>query len=208
MFGNRETIDESSCSMIDESHYEVIDDIKEEKRKGTHAGHLCDEGTFHERYDKWTGSTYNRTPRSTAYPSPDSNQTMEYPQPTQQMSAPAQQQPRMQTTVINGRTYERPAGPDTKNPVSGKALAIFLVLLLFGIMLLCSGSPITLIIAIFMGVMIMKASAKGPGTETDKKVNALTALAVVLIIFSAIFSCTGLALLKNFGEFFNEIKET
>lgn len=206
MFGNRETIDESSYRMIDESDTDIVDDIKDEKRYGSHAGHLCDEGDFHERYDKWSGGAYNRTPQSNVYPSPTAQQTMQYPQPTQQMSAPAQPERQMQRTVVNGRTYERPADPNAKPTASPKATALFMVLLMVGLLSLCSGSPLTLIVSIFMGVMILKTSAKGPSTETDKKVNALTAVAIVVIIFSGVLSCAGISALKTIAELFKEIE--
>ena len=125
---------------------------------------------------------------------------------TQQMSAPAQPERQVQRTVVNGRTYERPADPNAKPTASPKATALFMVLIMVGLLSLCSGSPLTLIVSIFMGVMILKTSAKGPSTETDKKVNALTAVAIVVIIFSGVLSCAGISALKSIAELFKEIE--
>lgn len=189
MFGERHTIDESSCDMIDEMDYDTVDDIKDAKRYGSHAYHLCDEGQEHEWTDRQMSSAYNTTPRtSPVYQQTDSQNTSPYPKPVMRQYTPqaAPRQTRnVQTTVVNGRTFERPAEAPQSSTAQAKAAKAFITFIVIGIVGACLFSPILIIVCLIMGFMILGSVSKCTDDDMEplnKMIKKTVAILVIIII--------------------------
>ncbi|MBR6069245.1 MAG: hypothetical protein IKP78_01450 [Ruminococcus sp.] len=198
MFGNREMIDESSCNVIDEMDYDVVDDIRDEKRRGaSHAGHLCEEGQYHETVDRQASAAYNTTPRTSSYPKPAQQtpprNTSPYPKPQMKQytpqAAPRQERP-VQSTIFNGRTYDRPAETPTLSPAQQKANRAFVVLMIVGIAGSCVSSFLLLPVCVVLGIMIQGAVRKCEGDDVAP-VNRMIAVSVCIVIFAFVFIIAG-----------------
>lgn len=196
MFGNRDMIDESSSRMIDESDYTMIDDIKEERRRGpSHYNdisnsHLCEEGGSHDRTDRQASASYNRTPNERAY-TPPNRQYVRPAQPRQPYVQP-QQRP-VQTTVVNGRTYQRPVQqqPSPKAQTSAKASAAIMTLIFLCIVSGCLSLAPVLITCIIMIVLISKAASKTDEDGNNPKLQKLIPAAFIIVIIVFILSIAG-----------------
>ena len=213
MLGDRQMIDESSCDMIDEMDYDVVDDIRDEKRRGgSHAGHLCDDGQLHDYTDRQAASAYNTTPR-TSYPQParqaPAKSTAPYPKPAMQQynpqAAPRQERP-VQTTVVNGRTYDRPAETPTASPAQQKATKWFLAFIVIGIASSCIGTILMFPICIVLGIMIMKSVKKCEGDDTAP-VNRAIAAAICIAFFSFVALFAGNTVFTKFIELLSETSD-
>ena len=206
-------IDESSFDMIDEMDYDVVDDIRDEKRSGTHAGHLCDEGQFHEYVDRQASAAYNTTPRTSPYPQPPrqpaAKSTAPYPKPHMQQytpqAAPRQERP-VQTTVVNGRTYDRPAETPKISPAQQKATKWFTAFIIIGLASSCLGSFLMLPICIVLALMIMGSVKKCEGDDTAP-VNRMAAAAICIAVFAFIAIIAGKTAFTMFSELFNETSD-
>ena len=213
MFGERRMIDESSSGMIDEMDYDVVDDIRDEKRRGAHAGHLCDEGQLHEYTDRQSSAAYNTTPRTSSYPQPARQpapkSTAPYPKPHMQQytpqAAPRQERP-VQTTVVNGRTYDRPAETPKISPAQQKASKWFVAFIIIGFASSCLGSFLMLPVCIVLGLMIMGSVKKCEGDDTAP-VNRTAVAAVCIVIFAFIAIIAGKTAFSMFSELFNETSD-
>ena len=229
MFGNREMIDESSSNVIDEMDYGMVDDIKEEKRRGAnHAGHLCDEGQSHETIDRRLNSAYNTTPRTgssqqapsrstSPYPQPSQRSTSPYPKPAQNSSSPypkpvmqqytpdfstIEQRP-VQTTVVNGRTYERPADTPVQTAAMKKASKILAILLVIGFVGSCFTSFLMVPVCVVLGLKVMSTAKKCKGDDTYP-VDRLIPTIVVVILITFVLSCAGTSGIKYLLDFLTE----
>ena len=189
MFGERKMIYESSCEMIDEMDTDIVDDIRDEKRRSVYsASHLCDEGHSHDSTDRRISAAYNNTPRTSPYPQPKQQtaprNTSAYPAPKMTQYTPQastlQEHP-VERTVVNGRTYERPTETKTQTPAQSKAAKAFLVFAIIGIFLSCFGSVLMFPICIVLGMYIVGSAKKCEGDDTSK-VNQAIALSVIAII--------------------------
>ena len=207
MFGNRDMIDESSSRMIDESDYTMIDDIKEERRLGSSHyyemsnSHLCEEGGSHDRSDRQASASYNRTPNEKAYTPPNRQYVrpaQPYVQPRQGYAQP-QQRP-IQTTVVNGRTYQRPVQQPQKGQASSKASAAIVTLIFLCIVFGCLGFVPVLITCIIMIVLISKAASKTDEDGNNPKLQKLIPAAFAIVIAVLILSIAGSLLLAVMSE--------
>jgi hypothetical protein len=214
MFGDGHMIDESSYDMIDEMDVDVVDDIRDEKRRGgNHAGHLCDEGQSHESTDRHMSSAYNTTPRTS--PShqrprqPAAKSTAPYPKPQMQQytpqAAPHQERP-MQTTIVNGRTYDRPAETPKISPAQQKATKWFTAFIIIGIVSSCLGSFLMLPVCIVLALMIMGSVKKCEGDDTAP-VNRTAAAAICIAIFAFIAIIAGKTAFSMFSELLTETSD-
>lgn len=196
MFGNRDMIDESSSRMIDESDYTMIDDIKEERRRGSSHyyemsnSHLCEEGGSHDRTDRQASASYNRTPNERAY-TPPNRQYVRPAQPRQPYVQP-QQRP-VQTTVVNGRTYQRPVQqqPSPKAQTSAKASAAIMTLIFLCIVSGCLSLAPVLITCAIMIILISKAASKTDEDGNNPKLKKLIPAAFIIVIIVFILSVAG-----------------
>lgn len=207
MFGNKNIIDESSCHMIDDSDYEVVDDIKEERRRGpSHYNnisnsHLCEEGDSHDRSDRQTAASYNRTPSERAY-APPNRQYVQPGQPYVQPRQPSVQPQRpVQTTVMNGRTYQRPVPQPSQNgQTPSKASAAIITLIFLCIAFGCMGFVPVLITCIIMIVLISKAASKTDENGDAPKLRKLIPIAFIIVITVFILNLAGSLVLAILGE--------
>ena len=216
MFGNREMIDEASSNVIDEMDYDVVDDIKDEKRRGNyHAGHLCDEGqSFHEAADRQASSAYNSAPRTSSYPKPaqqaSPRNTSPYPKPTMQQyrpaAAPRQERP-VQSTIFNGRTYDRPAETPTQTPAMQKATKIFTILIVIGLAASFLTSFLMLPVCIILALSVMSKAKKCNGDDTSH-VDRFIPTIVVVLLFTFLISCAGHSGLALLLSLFKETSDT
>ncbi|MDO4863786.1 MAG: hypothetical protein Q4A05_06430 [Ruminococcus sp.] len=209
MFGDRRTIDESSYNMVDEMDYDVVDDIRDAKRRGaSHADHLCEEGQYHETDDRHMSSAYNNTPRTSpsAAQRTSPRNTSPYPKPHMQQykpaAAPRQERP-VQSTIFNGRTYDRPAETQRTSPAQLKAGKAFGILLIVGIVGSCATSFLLFPICIVLGLMITGAAKKCEGDDTAP-VNRMIAVSVCILIFAAAFLIAGKLGISMMSELFEE----
>ena len=199
MFGERKIIDESSYDTIDEMDYRVVDDIRDEKMSGnSHAGHLCDEGASHDVSDRQMGSAFNTTPRQTPYNQPTPKANAPYPKPTQSQSSPSpkpvmqqytptsapRQNSPVETTVVNGRTFERPADKPRISPAQQKATKIFTILLILGITGSCIFSYLLFPVCMILAIKVMNAAKKCEGDDTsavDRMIPLIIAIIIAII---------------------------
>lgn len=210
MFGESKMIDESCCDMIDEMDTDIVDDIRDAKRRSaSSASHLCDEGHSHDSTDRRISAAYNNTPRTS--PSPQTRQqvssqnTSPYPAPSLAEYTPQASTLRehpVERTVVNGRTFERPAEAKKQTPAQAKAGKAFLAFAVIGIILSCFGSILMFPVCIILGMYISASAKKCEGDDTSK-VNQAIALSIMAMIAALVLIFAGHQIFDLMNDLFS-----
>lgn len=214
MFGERNMIDESCSRMIDETDRHIVDDIKDAKRRGvSSADHLCEEGHSHESTDRQMSAAYNTTPRTRPYPqpgartAPPARSSAPYPKPAMQQYTPAaarREERPVQTTVVNGRSFDRPAEPVKPAAAQSKALLAFIILIAVGFMGSCFGIAMLLPLCVVFGILTLNAAKKSEPDDTSK-VYRVIAIAVIAVIAVVALNIAGRNLFSALNELSKEL---
>jgi hypothetical protein len=109
----------------------------------------------------------------------------------------------VETTVVNGRTYERPAEVKQVSPAQAKASKGFLALIIIGIVGSCMSSVLVFPICFVLGMAVMGSAKKCEGDDTTKVSQALT-LAIVTAIAVIVLFISGHLIIEIFTDFFSE----
>ena len=197
----RRCIDESSCQVIDQTTNEIIDDIKNKHQLNQYYKDNCHDNhtVSYKTEQQYINKQYQKSaqPTQLSHPIVKTKSSQQLNQPNARYTVPnanAYQQnrkPAVNTTTVNGRTYERPVQQQQTSPAAQKSGKWFLIFCIAGMISLCAGVIPVFLVCIFNCVLISKKAKVTDEYGVSKQLDRFIPIAVVLAVVAFVLSIAG-----------------